>query len=146
MSALKKKKIFAECLNSSMKEADRKRVYTDLRLKTPTTKYFFFFCTDFFPHRLLYVTPELIATEGFKSQLHALNNRGLLNCFAIDEVRSNFRFILTTVGTLYFQMGSRIPTAIQKSLCFKITVCSCACNCPDGNRNKKVPPFFFFRF
>lgn len=102
MSALKKKKISAECLNSSMKEADKKRVYGDLRLKTPTTKYVTSFLAGFFSrvltffHRLLYVTPELIATEGFKSQLHALNNRGLLSCFAIDEVRY-FRSLFPTL-------------------------------------------------
>ncbi|KAF5176725.1 Atp-dependent dna helicase, partial [Thalictrum thalictroides] len=35
--------------------------------------------------RLLYVTPELIATPGFMSKLTKLYTRGLLNLIAIDE-------------------------------------------------------------
>ncbi|MCL7040892.1 hypothetical protein MKW94_008923, partial [Papaver nudicaule] len=35
--------------------------------------------------RLLYVTPELIATQGFMSKLTKLYSRGLLNLIAIDE-------------------------------------------------------------
>lgn len=37
--------------------------------------------------RLLYVTPELIATKGFMLKLRKLHDRGLLNLIAIDEVR-----------------------------------------------------------
>lgn len=36
--------------------------------------------------RLLYVTPELIATKGFMLKLRKLHDRGLLNLIAIDEV------------------------------------------------------------
>lgn len=36
--------------------------------------------------RLLYVTPELIATSGFMSKLIKIHGRGLLNLIAIDEV------------------------------------------------------------
>lgn len=38
--------------------------------------------------RLLYVTPELIATPGFMSKLSKIYSRGLLNLIAIDEVRT----------------------------------------------------------
>lgn len=36
--------------------------------------------------RILYVTPELIATPGFMFKLKKLFSRGLLNLIAIDEV------------------------------------------------------------
>jgi superfamily II DNA helicase RecQ len=36
--------------------------------------------------KLLYVTPELVATYGFKEKLTKLYNRGLLGLVAIDEV------------------------------------------------------------
>lgn len=36
--------------------------------------------------RLLYVTPELIATSGFMTKLTKIHTRGLLNLIAIDEV------------------------------------------------------------
>lgn len=36
--------------------------------------------------RLLYVTPELIATSGFMMKLTKIHTRGLLNLIAIDEV------------------------------------------------------------
>lgn len=36
--------------------------------------------------RLLYVTPELIATPGFMAKLIKIYSRGLLNLIAIDEV------------------------------------------------------------
>lgn len=36
--------------------------------------------------RLLYVTPELIATPGFMSKLRRIYARGLLSLIAIDEV------------------------------------------------------------
>ncbi|KAK0603270.1 hypothetical protein LWI29_003257 [Acer saccharum] len=35
--------------------------------------------------RLLYVTPELIATPGFMSKLKKIHSRGLLNLIAVDE-------------------------------------------------------------
>jgi hypothetical protein len=35
--------------------------------------------------KLLYVTPELVATSGFKAKLTKLYNRGLLGLVAIDE-------------------------------------------------------------
>ena len=36
--------------------------------------------------KLLYVTPELVATSGFTAKLKKLYNRGLLGLVAIDEV------------------------------------------------------------
>lgn len=36
--------------------------------------------------RLLYVTPELVATAGFMSKITKLYTRGLLNLIAVDEV------------------------------------------------------------
>lgn len=36
--------------------------------------------------RLLYVTPELVATKGFMTMLTKLYNRGLLSLIAVDEV------------------------------------------------------------
>ncbi|KAM7513062.1 hypothetical protein LguiB_011937 [Lonicera macranthoides] len=43
--------------------------------------------------RLLYVTPELIATPGFMLKLTKMHARGLLNLIAIDEVTSHLSAI-----------------------------------------------------
>ncbi|XP_019415161.1 PREDICTED: ATP-dependent DNA helicase Q-like 3 isoform X5 [Lupinus angustifolius] len=70
--ALKEKGIAAEFL-SSTKTADAKsKIHEDLGSGKPST-------------RLLYVTPELIATPGFMSKLTKIYDRGLLSLVAIDE-------------------------------------------------------------
>ncbi|KAF1892420.1 hypothetical protein Lal_00010885 [Lupinus albus] len=70
--ALKEKGIDAEFL-SSTKTADAKnKIHEDLGSGKPST-------------RLLYVTPELIATPGFMSKLTKIYDRGLLSLVAIDE-------------------------------------------------------------
>ncbi|KAG2398670.1 hypothetical protein LR48_Vigan04g015200 [Vigna angularis] len=69
---LKEKGIAADFL-SSTKTADAKvKIHEDLDSGKPST-------------RLLYVTPELIATPGFMSKLTKIYTRGLLNLIAIDE-------------------------------------------------------------
>ncbi|KAJ1437119.1 P-loop containing nucleoside triphosphate hydrolase [Sesbania bispinosa] len=70
--ALREKGISAEFL-SSTKTADAKnKIHEDLASGKPST-------------RLLYVTPELIATPGFMSKLTKIYSRGLLSLIAIDE-------------------------------------------------------------
>ncbi|ESW10644.1 hypothetical protein PHAVU_009G226500 [Phaseolus vulgaris] len=70
--ALKEKGIAADFL-SSTKTADAKvKIHEDLDSGKPST-------------RLLYVTPELIATPGFMSKLTKIYTRGLLTLIAIDE-------------------------------------------------------------
>lgn len=49
------------------------QIHEDLNSGKPTIK-------------LLYVTPELVATKGFATTLLKLHNRGLLSLIAIDEV------------------------------------------------------------
>lgn len=56
-----------------MNQTERTRISNDLKAKSPNTK-------------LLYVTPELIATPGFLTTLQSLDHRGLLSSVAIDEV------------------------------------------------------------
>ncbi|PIA30257.1 hypothetical protein AQUCO_05700156v1 [Aquilegia coerulea] len=70
--ALKEKGIAAEFLSSTQKSRVREKVHEDLSSGKPSL-------------RLLYVTPELIATPGFMSKLTKLYTRGLLNLIAIDE-------------------------------------------------------------
>jgi superfamily II DNA helicase RecQ len=38
--------------------------------------------------KLLYVTPELIDTQGFLNTLYSLRNNNKLAMFVVDEVRS----------------------------------------------------------
>ncbi|CAN7985148.1 unnamed protein product [Ixodes hexagonus] len=64
--------IAAETINSSMQKSERDRVRADLLSASPET-------------RLLYVTPEQVATEGFQSILKALRGAGKLARFAVDE-------------------------------------------------------------
>ena len=69
---LKAKHIQAEALNSKTPAEDRKRIFADLKSKHPCIK-------------LLYITPELAATEGFKALLDFLHSRGNIARIAIDE-------------------------------------------------------------
>ncbi|KAJ0040085.1 hypothetical protein Pint_28607 [Pistacia integerrima] len=70
--ALKEKGIAAEFLSSTQTLQVRNKIHEDLDSGKPSL-------------RLLYVTPELIATSGFMSKLRKIHSRGLLNLIAIDE-------------------------------------------------------------
>ncbi|RVX05340.1 ATP-dependent DNA helicase Q-like 3 [Vitis vinifera] len=70
--ALKEKGIAAEFLSSTQTTKARDKIHEDLQSGKPSL-------------RLLYVTPELIATPGFMSRLTKIHARGLLNLIAIDE-------------------------------------------------------------
>ena len=69
---LQGKGIKAEALNSKTPTGDRKRILSDLKSKQPSTK-------------LLYITPELAATKGFRSLLGSLHERKLVSRVAVDE-------------------------------------------------------------
>ena len=69
---LKSKGIKADALNSKTDSDDRKRIRADLNSEEPSIK-------------LLYITPELAATEGFRSLLHSLNEKEKIGRIAIDE-------------------------------------------------------------
>ena len=64
--------ICSETLNSKMTAEERKRVLADLDRKKPKT-------------RLLYITPELIDTDHFKTLTESLMKRSLVKYFVIDE-------------------------------------------------------------
>lgn len=72
VSILKSQGIPAEYLSSTQKIATREKIYDDIDSGKPIL-------------RLLYVTPELIATNGFMTKLKKVHARGLLNLIAIDE-------------------------------------------------------------
>ncbi|PWA54611.1 DEAD/DEAH box RNA helicase family protein [Artemisia annua] len=70
--ALKEKGVAAEYLSSTQTSQVRNKIHEELDSGNPRL-------------RLLYVTPELIATTGFMSKLTKIHSRGLLNLIAIDE-------------------------------------------------------------
>ncbi|CAN6563665.1 unnamed protein product [Malus baccata var. baccata] len=70
--ALKEKGISAEYLSSTQTTQTKTKIHEDLDSGKPSL-------------RLLYVTPELIATSGFMTKLTKIHSRGLLNLIAIDE-------------------------------------------------------------
>ncbi|KAM2723447.1 hypothetical protein EV1_026407 [Malus domestica] len=70
--ALKEKGISAEYLSSTQTTQTKTKIHEDLDSGKPSL-------------RLLYVTPELIATSGFMTKLTKIHMRGLLNLIAIDE-------------------------------------------------------------
>ncbi|XP_060674815.1 ATP-dependent DNA helicase Q-like 3 [Ziziphus jujuba] len=72
VGALKEKGIAAEYLSSTQTSNVKNKIHEDLGSGKPSL-------------RLLYVTPELIATSGFMSKLTKIYDRGLLNLVAIDE-------------------------------------------------------------
>ncbi|KAI9354113.1 P-loop containing nucleoside triphosphate hydrolase protein [Zopfochytrium polystomum] len=72
VSILKNLKIPAEALNSSCTPSEKDRIYKDLNSTKPRTK-------------LLYVTPELMATPKFRQQLDTLSKRNKLARLVVDE-------------------------------------------------------------
>ncbi|XP_063413438.1 ATP-dependent DNA helicase Q5-like isoform X2 [Mytilus trossulus] len=69
---LKAIKIPSETINSKLTEKERKQVLADLNSSNPNTK-------------LLYVTPEQVATDGFKSLADSLMKRKLFKYLIVDE-------------------------------------------------------------
>eukprot|EP01094_Clydonella_sp_ATCC50884_P025286 TRINITY_DN6590_c0_g1_i4.p1 TRINITY_DN6590_c0_g1~~TRINITY_DN6590_c0_g1_i4.p1 ORF type:complete len:423 (+),score=42.56 TRINITY_DN6590_c0_g1_i4:240-1508(+) len=72
VSALKNLGIAAACLNSQQNKGEKDKILMDLKLKKPNT-------------RMLFVTPELISTESFRTILRQLNRGRLVTLFATDE-------------------------------------------------------------
>eukprot|EP00045_Choanoeca_perplexa_P016747 m.229874 g.229874 ORF g.229874 m.229874 type:complete len:772 (+) comp17348_c0_seq9:51-2366(+) len=66
------KSISAHALNSNTSPSDRAAILADLEGSDPTTK-------------LLYLTPESLATTAMRTLLSDLNRRGLFSLIAVDE-------------------------------------------------------------
>ncbi|GJJ67978.1 hypothetical protein EMPS_00324 [Entomortierella parvispora] len=62
----------ASALNSSVGKREKLKILADLSLSSPTTK-------------ILYVTPELLATADFRHVLMSLEGRGMLARLVVDE-------------------------------------------------------------
>ena len=73
MASLEGFGITAKVLSSDQTKKQRDEIYADLRMVSPSI------C-------MLYVTPELIATEYFQNVLLRLYNRSKLKLFVVDEV------------------------------------------------------------
>uniref|UniRef100_L7M6V0 ATP-dependent DNA helicase n=1 Tax=Rhipicephalus pulchellus TaxID=72859 RepID=L7M6V0_RHIPC len=72
LQKLKSLNVRAETINSTMSSLERQRVRRDLMSMSPET-------------RLLYVTPEQVASEKFQAVLSALYKIGKLSRFVVDE-------------------------------------------------------------
>lgn len=72
VKALNEKKIVARTLNSTLTPEEKKIVLGDLMQRQPST-------------RLLYITPELAATQSFLSIIKKVHERKLINYLIIDE-------------------------------------------------------------
>jgi len=72
VQALNDKQIIARTLNSTLSQQEKKLVLGDLMHRQPTT-------------RLLYITPELAATQSFLSIIKKVHQRKLVNYLIIDE-------------------------------------------------------------
>lgn len=72
LQKLKSLNVHAETINSTMSSLERQRVRRDLTSMSPET-------------RLLYVTPEQVASEKFQAVLSALYKIGKLARFVVDE-------------------------------------------------------------
>lgn len=69
---LTKNNIRCDFLSSTRTAQDRAEILEDVKSTAPTI-------------RLLFITPELLSTEGFMRTLKALNSKGHLTLFAVDE-------------------------------------------------------------
>lgn len=69
---LKKKNIRCDFLSSTRTAQDRGSILQDIKSAAPNI-------------RLLFVTPELLSTEGFIGTLKAMSSKGNLTLFAVDE-------------------------------------------------------------
>ncbi len=72
VDAARKNGIKVALLNSTISQGQRQSILSDLRSLKPTTK-------------LLYVTPELIATKSFNQEIMGLINRNQLAQVVVDE-------------------------------------------------------------
>lgn len=133
---LKSRGIKADSINSKLIASERKRILDDLRLVKPTVK-------------LLYITPELAATDNFKAILFSLHKKKLISFFVVDEAHcvsqwghdfrpdylklgklreqfSDVRWIaLTATATLYVKddilksLALSLPVAVFKTNCHR---------------------------
>eukprot|EP00249_Psilotum_nudum_P016915 c26051_g1_i1 orf=173-2368(-) len=122
VSTLKLQHIDAEFLSSTQNASTKSKIYEDLDSGKPLL-------------RLLYVTPELIATNAFMTRLKKLHSRSLLNLIAVDEAhcisswghdfRSTYRQLSTLrnglpgvpILALTATAAKRVQEDIMKSLC-----------------------------
>ena len=86
--------VVTKSLNSKMKGEERKEVINDLLSDSPVTK-------------MLYVTPEQVATVKFTDLLNSLVRAGKLGSFVIDEAHcvsqvSNFYSHKAVSFTIFF--------------------------------------------
>ncbi|GMS88816.1 hypothetical protein PENTCL1PPCAC_10991, partial [Pristionchus entomophagus] len=72
VAACQKKGIGCESLNSKLTTAERQRIFEDLRSPQPKIK-------------LLYLTPEGLATDYLQKMIKSLNDRNLLAYIIVDE-------------------------------------------------------------
>ena len=72
ITQLLSRNIPAAALNSKTLAAERKRIMADLRGRNPSLK-------------LLYITPEMAATDGFRATLDSLNRERKISLIAVDE-------------------------------------------------------------
>lgn len=69
---LRKNSIRCDFLSSTRTAQDRATILSDIKSAAPAI-------------RLLFITPELLSTEGFMGTLKAINSKANLTLFAVDE-------------------------------------------------------------
>ena len=69
---LRKTNIRCDFLSSTRTAEDRANILQDVKSAAPAI-------------RLLFITPELLSAEGFMGTLKAINSKGHLTLFAVDE-------------------------------------------------------------
>ncbi|CAF3835447.1 unnamed protein product [Rotaria sordida] len=99
VKALNDKQIVARTLNSTLSQQEKKIVLGDLMQRQPTT-------------RLLYITPELAATQSFLSIIKRVHQRKLINYLIIDEAHCvsqwghDYRPDYLKLGTLHDELNN----------------------------------------
>lgn len=72
ITSLQSRGLPAAALNSKTTPTERSKIASQLKLKSP-------------PIKLLYVTPEMVATPNFRETLVRLHRHGNVACVAVDE-------------------------------------------------------------
>ena len=104
---LKKKSIRCDYLSSTRTAQERASILQDIKSAAPSI-------------RLLFITPELLSTEGFMGTLKAMSSKGKLTLFAVDEAHCISSWFVDCTRTQCFVRSALILGAVWHGKSFMV--------------------------